>query len=401
MGKNLEGKKLCKGISQRKDGVYVARAIVKGESICLYGKNYQKLKKELDEKKLKILSGLSNEPDYTVEEWFNEWFDLYKVPHIKEISIAPMKNCMKRTFLPYIGNKKLKDLKSKDLQIVIKTLLEEKKIARSSVAEAIGRLTECFASAVNNQYMLTNPAFDLCLPFKEEIWQEQRWLRVDETKVFLNTAQTEYTFFYPMLYTMIYTGLRVGEVGGLKWEDVDFKSECLNIRNNLSVEYKNGVKRMELTTLKTPNSYRKIPFMGKMKEILTVQREQVETLKKTLGNRYRGKDEFEELVFVTTMGSPMIRHNAEKLINKLVDTINFNEAYAAKEAQRVPVYFEKAYPHALRHTFASLCYMAKFDVKVTQSLMGHAHLSTTMDIYTHFGEVLSEESIRNFNMLLE
>uniref|UniRef100_UPI0035226C3D tyrosine-type recombinase/integrase n=8 Tax=Enterocloster clostridioformis TaxID=1531 RepID=UPI0035226C3D len=154
---------------------------------------------------------------------------------------------------------------------------------------------------------------------------------------------------------------------------------------------------ISLTTLKTTNSYRKIPFMGQVKEMFLQQKEQVDFLKRELKDRYRGKGEFEDLVFVTTMGSPLIRHNAEKTINKVVDSINTKEAYEAKREQREPVLFERVYPHALRHTFASICYAAKMDVKTTQKLMGHAKISTTMDIYTHLDETFLEDDITKFN----
>ncbi|MEH2932483.1 site-specific integrase [Candidatus Ventrimonas sp. KK005] len=397
MGKDLRGKKLGKGIVQRKDGTYCARAMVNGETICLYGSNYQQLKKDLEAAKEKAKSGIFNKPDYTVSEWFHIWFDTYKVPMIKESSIAPMKRKVAGTFLPYVGDMMLDEVRSIDLQIAIKELLEEGRIAKSSISEALNRLSDCFASAVNNRYMLTNPAHDLVVPFKEEPWKERRWLNVDEIKIFLDETKESYPFWFPLHYIMIYTGMRIGEVGGLKWGDVHLEGGYIELKQALSVEYKQGKKLISLTTLKTTNFYRKIPFMGQVKEMFLQQKEQVELLKRELKDRYRGKGEFEDLVFVTTLGSPLIRHNAEKTINKVVDSINTKEAYEARREQREPVLFERVYPHALRHTFASICYAAKMDVKTTQKLMGHAKISTTMDIYTHLDEMFLEDDITKFN----
>ena len=86
-----------------------------------------------------------------------------------------------------------------------------------------------------------------------------------------------------------------------------------------------------------------------------------------------------------------------KTINKVVDSINTKEAYEAKREQREPVLFERVYPYALRHTFVSICYAAKMDVKTTQKLMGYAKISTTMDIYTHLDETFLEDDISKFN----
>ena len=155
MGKDLRGKKLGKGIVQRiislNDGT--GRAMVNGETICLYGSNYQQLKKDLEAAKEKAKSGIFNKPDYTVSEWFHIWFDTYKVPMIKESSIAPMKRKVEGTFLPYVGDRMLDEVRSIDLQIAIKELLEEGRIAKSSISEALNRLSDCFASAVNNRYI--------------------------------------------------------------------------------------------------------------------------------------------------------------------------------------------------------------------------------------------------------
>lgn len=66
--------------------------------------------------------------------------------------------------------------------------------------------------------------------------------------------------------------MRIGEVGGLKWEDIDWNKKCINIQRSLSCQYENGVKTMRLTKPKTHNSYRSIPFMAETEEILLSQK---------------------------------------------------------------------------------------------------------------------------------
>lgn len=139
----------------------------------------------------------------------------------------------------YVGDMMLNEVRSIDLQIAIKELLEEG-IAKSSISEALNRLSDCFASAVNNRYMLTNPAHDLVVPFKEEPWKERRWLNVDEIKIFLDETKESYPFWFPLHYIMIYTGMRIGEVGGLKWEDVHLEGGYIELKQALLAEYKQG-----------------------------------------------------------------------------------------------------------------------------------------------------------------
>ena len=76
----------------------------------------------------------------------------------------------------------------------------------------------------------------------------------------------------------------------------------------------------------------------------------------------------EMLVFVTTMGSPVLRYHAEKEIKKVVKEINEQEAFESVQEQREPHYFEDMYPHAIRHTFCSRCFEAGMQPKVVQSV---------------------------------
>lgn len=195
-----------------------------------------------------------------------------------------------------------------------------------------------------------------------------------------------------MFYIMFYTGLRVGEVGGLKWCDVDFDNKCINVTQALSCNYHGGEKTQKLTTLKTQNSYRRLPFIGDMEGMFLSQREKQRKLKNELKDRYRSKGELEDVVFCTTMGSPISRYVAEKEINKVVDAINYEESVNSVIENRAPVEFKKVHPHALRHTFCSRCFEKGIAPKIVQQLMGHAHYSTTIDIYTHVSEgMLSSE----------
>jgi len=131
------------------------------------------------------------------------------------------------------------------------------------------------------------------------------------------------------------------------------------------------------------------------------QQKKVKDLKRTLGSRWRAEKGYEDLVFVTTMGSPVLRYHAEKEIKKLVKEINMQEAFEAVKEQREPVVFKNMYPHAIRHTFCSRCFEADMQPKVVQNIMGHQHYSTTIDIYTHISEAKYEEEIDKFGMAMD
>lgn len=401
MGKDLKGKELGTGIVQRKDGRYYARVRHKGQLITMYGSNFQELRRRINKEKENIDSGEEVYDKYTVSEWFNLWFDSYKAPVVRPQSIEPMKRKVENTFLQYIGTMKLNEVKSIDVQNALNSLLKDGKYAKSSIAEALGRLRDCFASGVNNHYMKTNPCFDIKAPFGSEGEDERRWLTLDEINRFLTGAKD--SWWYEMFYVMIYTGLRIGEVGGLKWKDVHWSTEkekgYIQVTQNLTVGYCKGVKTVSLGKLKTVNSARRIPFIKDVEEMLKKQKAKVDKLKKDLGKRYRADGEYADLVFVSSMGGICSRYVAERAINRIVEDINLTESITAKREEREPNLMERLYPHALRHTFASLCFLAGLEAKTTQKLMGHANYSTTINIYTHLSEQYIDEDIKKFDTL--
>lgn len=380
MPKDLKGKELPKGIYQRKDGRYEARALINGIKIQLYNFNLKELKVEFEKRKEEAKRGVDKKlTNITLDEWFEEWFTRYKVPKIKETSIAPMKTKYRANFGRLIGNMKVAEIRNMDIQDVINTMQREGK-ATSSMRDALGRIRECLESAKNNRIISENPCFDITVPW-ENVTKERRFLSQEEQNRFLQ--QVENNWYKEMFYIMFLTGMRIGEVGGLKWEDVDFKNKCININRSLSCQYELGVKTVRLTAPKTHNSYRKIPFMGEAEEMFISQKKKQDKIKKELGKRYRSDGEFLDLVFVTSMGSPVFRHHAEKEVKNVVKAINEHEAFDSVREQREPHYFEDLYPHAIRHTFCSRCFQLNMNPKVVQKLMGHQHYSTTIDIYTH------------------
>ena len=380
MPKDLKGRELPKGIYQRKDGRYEARALINGIKIQLYNFNLKELKVEFEKRKEEAKQGVDKKlSNFTLNEWFEEWFARYKIPKIKETSITPMKTKYRANFGRLIGNMKVTEIRNMDIQDVINTMQREGK-ATSSMRDALGRVRECLESAKNNRIISENPCFDITVPW-ENVMKERRFLSQEEQNRFLQ--QVENNWYKEMFYIMFLTGMRIGEVGGLKWEDVDFKNKCININRSLSCQYESGVKTVRLTAPKTHNSYRKIPFMGEAEEMFLSQKKKQEKIKKELGKRYRSDGEFSDLVFVTSMGSPVFRHHAEKEVKKVVKAINEQEAFDSVREQREPHYFEDLYPHAIRHTFCSRCFQLNMNPKVVQKLMGHQHYSTTIDIYTH------------------
>lgn len=398
MGKDLRGKELGKGIYQRKDGRYEARAKINGRIIDIFGRNLRELKKRFEEEKEDAENMLeARRRRITLNEWFEEWFQNYKVPYIKETSIFPMKSKFYNSYGKHIGDMRVIDITNIDVQNVINKMRDEGK-ANSTMRDALGRMRDCMESAKNNMIIPINPCFEIKVPWENK-QVERRFLSKEEQNKFLKAV--DHNWYKEMFYIMFLTGMRIGEVGGLMWSDIDFENKCIHINRSLSCQYEYGNKMLRLVEPKTHNSYRKIPFFGEAEEMYRAQQKKVKDLKKTLGSRWRAEKGYEDLVFVTTMGSPVLRYHAEKEIKKVVKEINMQEAFEAVKEQREPVVFKDMYPHAIRHTFCSRCFEADMQPKVVQNIMGHQHYSTTIDIYTHISEAKYEEEIDKFGMAMD
>ncbi|MBQ2887046.1 MAG: site-specific integrase [Alphaproteobacteria bacterium] len=393
MAKGLNGKELGTGIRQREGGRYEARATINGIAIDLYNTDLKQLKIDFEEaKKQARMSIDTKRQQITLNEWFEEWFTKYKVPTIKSTSVFSMKSKYYNTFGNLIGTKKVVDIRNIDIQEAINAMQKQGR-ASSSMRDALGRVRDCLESAKHNRIISENPCFEISVPWENK-QVLRRFLSVNEQNLFLQTVENNW--YKEMFYIMFLTGMRIGEVGGLKWSDVDFENECIHINQSLSCNYEKGVKKMCLTTPKTHNSYRKIPFMGEAKEMFLAQKKKQDKIKRELGKRYRCEGEFADLVFVTSMGSPVLRYHAEKECKKVVKAINEAEAFDSVREQRKPIIFEDVYPHALRHTFCSRCFEKGMNPKVVQALMGHQHYSTTIEIYTHVTEQKFDEEIAKF-----
>lgn len=388
-------KKLPRGIRENK-GTYEARARVNGIKINIYGSDLDKIIEEFETAKEKARNSVDHMKNaVTLNEWFEEWFTSVKAHKVKETSVNPMKNNFKRTFGFYIGTMKLKDIKPMDVQKAINAM-EKEGIANSAMREALGRLRECMEFAVGNQYIPVNPCLIVEVPWTFKKSKEEIALTQEEQNALLN--EVEDSWYKELFYFMCLTGVRVGELGGLKWSDIDYTNKTISIQRSLSCSYYNGKKREMLVSPKTVNSTRRIPFIGEMEEILKSQKKKQNALRAELGERWRGKGELSDLIFTTGMGSPCSRYIVDKEIKKVIKRIREKEAVIAVAENREPKVIRDFHPHTLRHTFATRCFENKMEPKVVQKLMGHSSISITLNIYTHVLNSKMDEEIRKFGV---
>lgn len=395
MGKDLKGKELGRGLSQRPDGRYMGRAQIEGHSITLYDRKLKNLKAKLavavdEAKRSNLLPGVDGK-SVTLSEWFEEWFAKYKAPMLKDGGSPSYK----RKFLNYygtrIGSKPLADIRQIHVQTAIADMLKEGRTSRS-VREATGILQSCVEAAIANGLMFLNPVLGVMIPKCEKV--ERRVLTVEEQEIFLGYLKATKSWYEEMYKFMLLTGMRIGEVGGVQWEDVDFTSRFIYVKRSLTYQYEDGKKIMRLTSPKTENSVRKIPFFAETREVLEKQFEKVKRKREDLGKRWRQPEEYGNLVFLTSMGSPIGRYSIESDMRYVTQQINDMLKTEALYSGGIPKNFERVHPHALRHTFATRCFEKGMTPRAVQEIMGHANYNTTVS-YTHvLDDIKSKEAER-------
>ena len=154
------------------------------------------------------------------------------------------------------------------------------------------------------------------------------------------------------------TGLRIGELIGLKWEDVDFKKKTIRIKRSLKYEVGKGT--WHIGEPKSEAGKRTIPLTDEAIEILKSQKEKIDSLK-VLPLEWGG------YVFLNKHGEPVTNDAYNSVLVPICRRADIN---------RFTV-------HTLRHTFATRCVESGMKPKTLQTIMGHSTISLTMDLYVH------------------
>ena len=407
MGKGINGEDLGKGYYQKANGLYYAKKGVAGEEIYDSDMNLEQLKRRVN-KRIKIIKegpGVIFK-NATLNEWFMWWYEKYKAPRLAEQSAVGVLSKYKNIMAEHFGDSRLKLITELDVIDFLEAWTKNPTHAVNSMNTCLGYMNDCFEKAIDYNLIKFNPFKDKKINEKrciQEVKDKEisyQYFSKSDQEILLQYFYENNHWYYAMLYVALYTGMRVGEVGGLQWKDIDFEKKIIYIRRALVNFYADGKKRLFLSSTKTENSVRIIPFVKDVGVILEKWYEiSKDFLKRQKINGYwkGNEEEFGDLVFTTKLGTPVTRYQFEKILNNFEKSYNKEEKLLSTVEQRIPVYFPHSYPHMLRHTFCTYLIKAGIDVKIVQRLMGHKHLSTTLEVYYHVQESDMFDEIEVFN----
>lgn len=374
MGKDLKGKELGVGICQIKNGKYVARFTKRnGKRIKKEFFKLQECRKwiadaQFDDEHGNVLNG----KDPTVEAWYQYWIDNVKGDNIRYNTRRNYNERYEKNIKQYIGDMLLKDIKPLHCQNVLNNMSE--KYANSVIEHSRLVMWMMFDSAVENDLISKNPVTKSVKCTSGRKSKEKRALTIDEQKLFLETIKDSSN--YNQYAFVLQTGIRVGELIGLQWSDVDFKNKILHIRRTM--EYRHCYGEWRTGEPKTKNSVRDIPLTQEAINILKNQKEKLRKLKII-------PIEFSDTVFLCRKGTP-----------------TKNSAYDTK----LFYYCDKAgiprfSMHVLRHTFATRCIESGMRPKTLQMILGHSNIGITMNLYVHVTDDEKAKEIENIEFGLK
>ena len=351
-------------IRKRKDGRWEGRYTVghdpeTGKAIIknVLGKTQaevkEKLKKAIEEN---VGIDYGRAKAYTVGTWLEVWVENYAKIKLRPSTFKTSQGFLKNHIKPQIGNIPLAELTSLDLQRFYKHLLdggrvdrvEAKKKPKGLAPKTVRNIHQMIGSAYNlaiEQHLVTkNPTQGCALPTVEH--KEMKTLTADQLSAFFQEARD--SGVYELYYLDLATGLRRGELLGLKWTDIDLDRGVLKIQRAISRQ--NG--KVVEAPLKTKNAYRTLPLSADAIDVLKQQR------RKTSNS---------EWVFPSPTGGPMSPDSVLHMLQRVL-----------KRAGLPRIRF-----HDLRHTFATMALQNGVDVKTVSSMLGHYSAGFTLDTYAH------------------
>lgn len=344
-----------------------------------------KTQKEVKQKMQAISSSIADRTylapsEMTLSAWIDTWLADY-CPHVKYQTKKHYIAQCNAHIKPSLGQTKLSELSSPQIQKFYNTLAESghsitkkdksgkpkttrKPLSPKSIKNIHGILSKCLNTAVELDYIKTNPCARAKLPIIER--KEISPLTNDQVKEFLKLIEKDP---YKNIYKLIlFTGLRESEAIGLTWDCVDFKNNILTINKQLQ-------RRPQ-----RDGGYTFAPLKSDKPRILSVPQFVMDAIKNE-----PSQPNDKNLVFTSKAGTPIDPRYLYNHYKKIAATMGIPQS-------RV---------HDLRHTYAVLALQNGDEIKTVQSNLGHATAAFTLDVYGHTTDAMKEASAKRMQDFID
>ena len=385
---------LKKGEYQRTNGTYAYRwTDGKGKRHEVYARDLDDLRAKEKEIDADTNEGIKVEARYVIiNEMYDLWVQLKR--GIKDNTFENYKYMYNTFVRPSFGKKRIQTLKKSDVKIFYNYLADQRCLQASTIDSIHNVLHQVLDMAVDDKYIRSNPSDKALKELKQSHafkTEKRRALTIAEQELFLNYLRNNetYSHWYPIFAVMLGTGMRVGEITGLRWCDIDLDNGVIDINHTLvyychrhEVEL-NGCY-FNINTPKTKASNRKIPMIESVKEAFLMEKANQE---KSGIKCSAVIDGYSDFIFVNRNGKTQHQGTLNKAIRRIIRDCN-DEVLLNDENATVLL------PHF------SWC-EAGINVKVIQDTLGHQDISTTMNIYTDATKEMKKQEFESLDNYLK
>ena len=317
-----------------------------------------------------------------VSDFAKEYLSIQKTS-LSPTSYVLYERIIEQHILPMFGRMRLRDIKTYHVQDFIMRLHSMPRsdgkpghIAPQTVKRYTSVLRSMLTMAYKMYYMDDDVGLSRRLTFPKEPYQEVDVFTIEEAKAILAAAKTEPINIRLLIELALFTGMRRGEIVGLKWPDINFDKQCLSVKRSI---YKpKGEKSIEKEP-KSHSSFRTIAIPNCLCETLKKYKKSQEDYSLSLATWQNL-----EYVFTDKNGNVMNPQTPTKQFSKFLDRHNIRHLKF----------------HCLRHTSATLLLSNGCDIKTVSARLGHSSIETS-NIYVHMLESVDKEAAITFDRICE
>lgn len=405
--KDNKGRALRKGEFQRKgDGKYVYGYVdLNGVRRYIYSRDL----KELREREAKLVKDQLDGLDVYMagSADLNFVFDRYisTKSELRSSTYSNYNYMYDRFIRNGFGKRKIGEIKYSDVLQFYYSLIHDRGLQINSLDTIHTILHPTFQLAVRDEIIRSNPSDRVMAEIRKKTGNKKgirHALTLDQQRAFMNymVGHSVFEAWLPFFTVLLGTGCRIGEVIGLRWEDVNLEKRLINI--NHAVSYyprKKGTYKCEfrVSLPKTDAGIRVLPMMQQVYDALQME---YERQMKEGFSEYQ-VDGMSGFIFTNRFGMIHNPQAVNRAIRRIYEAHNAEEILKAAEEEREPVIIPHFSCHHLRHTFCTRFCENETNVKVIQSIMGHASIETTMDIYAEVTEMRKKEALDNLSANLD
>ena len=402
-----KGRILRQGERQREDGRYEYRyKDIKGNTRSIYSwklvetdkvPNGKKSSQSLRELEKQVRRDVEDELNsFTAHKTtLNAFFDSYIETkyELKQSTRTNYKYMYKKYVHDEIGVKDIASIKYSDIKKFYIHLIKDIGFKPAGMEIIHTILHPIFTTAVRDGLIRINPTDGVMAEIKKSHdWEKPKRHALTESQqsAFISyiSRNRKYLHWLPVFTVLLGTGCRVGEIVGLRWSDCDFDENLISVNHNLIYRLQDSGK-CEYHITKSKSGIRIIPMLSEVKMALLQEKtNQLETgFNQTMIDGYSG------FIFQNRFGECLNAHCINRAIDRISRDYNNEETETAEKEQREPELLPHFSAHNLRHTFCTRFCENETNLKIIQEIMGHADISTTMNIYN---EATKEKKIESF-----